>query len=238
MIILLVQERGAFSQNVADFFFKTDTTTSADTSTTPAADGSVTVHTVAGKAQTVTVGPSAGTAVADTAATNTHSSDSGLSSGAVAGVAVGSVAGVGAILALVLVMICAKRRQNRNSRDSSMNNLMAEDRNSKGSIIKGFFYGTHSPTLSAGSSNTAHHVPAFTDNRMKPGTMIYPNGNRDSSVSLQDNQDYSRPVLRVSPNYPYRVSIQSSLKLIMIRPPTLIEHDHLRDNKCISFLVI
>ena len=157
----------------------------------------------------MTVGPSEGTAVADTAATNTHSSNSGLSSGAVAGVAVGSVAGFGAVLALLLVFICTKRRQNRNSRDSSMNNLMVEDRNSKGSIIKGFFYGTHSPTLSAGSSNTPQRMPTFTDNRMKPGTMIYPNGNRDSSVSLQDNEDYSRPVLRVSPNDLYKVFEQS-----------------------------
>lgn len=195
-------------RNVADHFSQTGAT-SAETSTTPAADSSVAVHTVAGKAQTVTVGPSEGTAVADTAATNTHSSNSGLSSGAVAGVAVGSVAGFGAVLALLLVFICTKRRQNRNSRDSSMNNLMVEDRNSKGSIIKGFFYGTHSPTLSAGSSNTPQRMPTFTDNRMKPGTMIYPNGNRDSSVSLQDNEDYSRPVLRVSPNDLYKVFEQS-----------------------------
>lgn len=52
-------------------------------------------------------------------------------------------------------------------------------------------------------------MPTFTDNRMKPGTMIYPNGNRDSSVSLQDNEDYSRPVLRVSPNDLYKVFEQS-----------------------------
>lgn len=172
------------------------TTTSADASTT--AEHSIAVHTVAGKAQTVTVGPAGSTAVADTAATTTKNSGSGLSSGAVAGVAVGSVAGFGAILALLLVFICTKRRQNRNSRDSSMNNLMTEDRNSKGSMIKGFFYGTHSPTFSSGSSNGPQRTPTFTDNRMKPGPMIYPNGNRDSSVSLQDNEDYSRPVLRVS----------------------------------------
>ncbi|KAJ5104549.1 Carbohydrate-binding WSC subgroup [Penicillium alfredii] len=35
----------------------------------------------------------------------------------------------------------------------------------------------------------------YTDNRMRT---VYPNGPRDSSVSLQDNEDYSRPVLRLT----------------------------------------
>lgn len=40
-------------------------------------------------------------------------------------------------------------------------------------------------------------MPTFTDNRLKTDTILFPNGRRDSSVSLQDNEDYSRPVLRV-----------------------------------------
>ena len=160
------------------------------------------VHTVSGEAQTVTIGQPGATPAADSAPTNTHRSSSGLSSGAVAGVAVGSVAGFGALVALLLVVICAKRR-NRNSRDPSMNNLMIDGSNrhsksSQMSFIKGWFSDSHSPTLSAGSSNTPQRMPTFTDNRMKPDHTIYPNGQRDSSVSLQDNEDYSRPVLRVS----------------------------------------
>lgn len=116
-----------------------------------------------------------------------------------AGVAVGSVAGFGAILALLFIYICTKRRQRAQNTDPN-HNFMLDGRNSKGSqmsFVKGMFSDSHSHTLSAGSSNTAR-MPTFTDNRMKPDTILYPNGARDSSVSLQDNEDYSRPVLRVS----------------------------------------
>lgn len=107
------------------------------------------------------------------------------------------MAGFGAILALLFIVICAKRRQRAQNTDP---NHMLDARNSKGSqmsFVKGMFSDSHSHTLSAGSSNTAR-MPTFTDNRMKPDTILYPNGARDSSVSLQDNEDYSRPVLRVS----------------------------------------
>ena len=40
-------------------------------------------------------------------------------------------------------------------------------------------------------------MPTFIDNRMKTDTILYPNGHRNSSLSLQDHEDYSRP-LRVS----------------------------------------
>lgn len=49
-----------------------------------------------------------------------------------------------------------------------------------------------------GGASDLGRKATFTDNRMKTSTAIYPNGARDSSVSLQDNEDYSRPVLRVS----------------------------------------
>lgn len=117
-----------------------------------------------------------------------------------AGVAVGSVAGFGAILALLFIYICTKRRQRAQNTDPNSPNFMHDGRHSKGSqmsFVKGMFSDSHSHTLSAGSSNTAR-MPHFTDDRMKPDTILYPNGARDSSVSLQDNEDYSRPVLRVS----------------------------------------
>lgn len=118
-----------------------------------------------------------------------------------AGVAVGSVAGFGAILALLVVVICAKRRQRARSPDLSIQNILLDGRQSKGSqmsFMKGMFSDSHSHTLSAGSSSTPQRMPTFTDNRMKPDNVLYAHGNRDSSVSLQDNEDYSRPVLRVS----------------------------------------
>lgn len=151
----------------------------------------------------MTVGQSEATAAADTSSATT-SSGSGLSKGAVAGVAVGSVAGVGALLALLLIWVCAKRRQNNQNQQSpnpSLQNTLVDGRHSKGSqmsFMKGMFPDNTSHTLSAGSSNGPTRMPTFTDNRMKPDTGLYQNGNRDSSVSLQDNEDYSRPVLRVS----------------------------------------
>lgn len=114
-----------------------------------------------------------------------------------AGVAVGSVAGFLAILALFLIWFCSKKRQRANSPDPSMHLL--DGRNSKGSqmsFMRSIFSDTTGHTMAG--SPTAARNPTFTDNRMKTDTVLYPNGNRDSSVSLQDNEDYSRPVLRVS----------------------------------------
>lgn len=71
---------------------------------------------------------------------------------------------------------------------------MADNRTSQGSsFVRGVFPQGHAQDMSGSSSLSRKHT--FTDNRMK--TDIYPNGPRDSSVSLQDNEDYSRPVLRV-----------------------------------------
>lgn len=47
---------------------------------------------------------------------------------------------------------------------------------------------------------------AFIDNRMKKDAVLYPNGDRLSAVSLRDEEDYSRPVLRVSSIYWFYVS--------------------------------
>ena len=57
----------------------------------------------------------------------------------------------------------------------------------------------------AGGPIPARSGTTFTDTRMKTNTVLYPNGARDSSVSLQDNEDYSRPVLRVCKT-PHRMS--------------------------------
>jgi cell wall integrity and stress response component len=40
---------------------------------------------------------------------------------------------------------------------------------------------------------------AFIENRMKDA-VLHPNGDRLSAVSLRDEEDYSRPVLRVRPS--------------------------------------
>ncbi|BCR89410.1 uncharacterized protein ACHE_50608S [Aspergillus chevalieri] len=168
-------------------------TTGASTTTS----GGSTVETIGGEVQTVTIGGSGATAAADTSSTTSKDNDSGLSSGAVAGVAVGSVAGFLAILALILIWYCSKKRQRANSPDPSMQLL--DGRNSKGSqmsFMRSIF--SDNSTLAGSPTAARNPNPTFTDNRMKTDTILYPHGPRDSSVSLQDNEDYSRPVLRLA----------------------------------------
>lgn len=177
-------------------FSQTGTSTETTGASTTTSGGSK-VETIGGQVQTVTVGGSGATAAADTSSTSSKDSGSGLSNGAVAGVAVGSVAGFLAILALILIWYCSKKRQRANSPDPSMQLL--DGRNSKGSQMS-FMRSVFSDNTTLGGSPTATRNPnaTFIDNRMKTNTVLYPNGPRDSSVSLQDNEDYSRPVLRVS----------------------------------------
>jgi cell wall integrity and stress response component len=69
---------------------------------------------------------------------------------------------------------------------------MADNRTSQGSsFVRGVF-----PQGSDGAGNGLGRQNTYTDNRMK--NVYQGHASRDSSVSLQDNEDYSRPVLRVS----------------------------------------
>ena len=125
------------------------------------------------------------------------SSSSGLSGGAIAGVVVGSLGGLAAIIAIFFLIFFKKRQARSTSPSPSVSNGLLDGRNSKGSqmsVANRAFSDTHSHTLSAGSSR----LPTFTDTRLKTDTVLYAGGRRDSDVSLQDNEDYSRPVLRVS----------------------------------------
>lgn len=122
--------------------------------------------------------------------------------GTIAGIVVGSIGGFAAIIALIFVAFIMRRRSRANSPDPSVQNgLIDGGGNGKGpqmGFVNRMFSDNHSHSLSAGSSNAANRLQTFTDNRMKTNTVLYPNGERGSSVSLQDNEDYSRPVLRVS----------------------------------------
>ncbi|GFN17980.1 ER membrane protein [Aspergillus tubingensis] len=160
----------------------TSTSSSSETTAATTTGESVAVTTDSGVVKTVTI-PAATKATSTSAADNLSSAkssdNSGMSSGTIAGVVVGSVGGALAILALIFVLFFAKRKSRSNSPDPS-----------------GMFSDNHSHTLSAGSA--ASRLPTFTDNRMKTDTVLYANGRRDSDVSLQDNEDYSRPVLRLT----------------------------------------
>ena len=187
--------------NRTDLF---QTSSSSETTAATTTGESVAVTTDSGVVKTVTI-PAATKATSTSAADNLSSAkssdNSGMSSGTIAGVVVGSVGGALAILALIFVLFFAKRKSRSNSPDPSVQSILLDGRQSKGSqmsFMKGMFSDNHSHTLSAGSA--ASRLPTFTDNRMKTDTVLYANGRRDSDVSLQDNEDYSRPVLRVSPH--------------------------------------
>lgn len=121
--------------------------------------------------------------------------------GTIAGIVVGTVGGCAAIAAALFAIFIVRRRSRSNSPDPSFHNgLLDSNRGSKGpqmGFVRNMFSDNHSHSPSAESSS-AQRAQTFTDNRMKTNTMLYQHGDRDSSVSLQDNEDYSRPVLRVS----------------------------------------
>jgi len=105
------------------------------------------------------------------------------------------IGGIALVGALIFMIFFYRKRARSVSPVPSQD--MA-DRNSQGSsFIRGVFPQGHTPDMAGPSSLSRKQT--FTDNRLK--TDIYPNGPRDSSVSLQDNEDYSRPVLRVSSGY-------------------------------------
>jgi cell wall integrity and stress response component len=177
-------EAGAF---IANSRFQTSST---DTTTT----GSVVKETTAagGEVKTITVSAPGATSGLDTSAANTATASSKLSGGSIAGIVIGVIGGLALLGALIFLVFFYRKRARAASPIPSQD---MTDRTSQGSsFVRGVFPQGHSHDLSG--SSTLGRKQTFTDNRLK--TDIYPNGRRDSSVSLQDNEDYSRPVLRVS----------------------------------------
>lgn len=167
--------------------------TGSETTTT----GDVVKETTAagGEVKTITVSAPSTTSALDSAIdAEATSGSSGLSGGSIAGIVVGVVGDLALVGALIFLVIFYRRRARATSPSPSQD---MTDRTSQGSsFVRGVFTQGHAHDLSG--SSTLGRNQAFTDNRMKSN--IYPNGDRGSSVSLQDNEDYSRPVLRVSDN--------------------------------------
>ena len=144
-----------------------------------------------GEVKTITVAGSSATAGADNASANTSEADSSkLSGGSIAGIVIGVLGGLALVGALIFLIFFYRKRARSVSPIPSQD--MTDNRTSRGSsFMRGFFPQGEGGPVPTRSGTT------FTDNRMKTNTVLYPNGPRDSSVSLQDNEDYSRPVLRV-----------------------------------------
>jgi cell wall integrity and stress response component len=161
------------------------------------------VQTVAGQPITITVESPGATSTSSTAAAGSPGGSS-LSGGAIAGIVIGSFAGLGILVALSFRFCFHTRRRSSDMTeipDSTLQNTLLDGpRQSKGSQMTAMGNIFDDPGTSQGGRLGSDFltVPAFTDSRMKKDAALYPNGSRHSTLSLQDNQDYSRPVLRVS----------------------------------------
>ncbi|KAJ5609324.1 Carbohydrate-binding WSC subgroup [Penicillium herquei] len=173
----------------------TTSSTSTSSSTSSSTESTITSAHIAvttssdGEVKTVTINVAATSSADSNKGSSTSDKSSGLSGGSIAGIVVGVIGGLALIAALVFLIFFYRKRARSASPVPSQD--MA-DRTSQGSSwSRGVF-----PGGSGGSS--LGRKATFTDNRMKTDTVLYHNGRRDSSVSLQDNEDYSRPVLRLT----------------------------------------
>jgi cell wall integrity and stress response component len=112
---------------------------------------------------------------------------------------IGVLGGIALVGALIFLIFFYRKRARAISPIPSQD--MTDGRTSRGSsFMRGIFPQGEG---AAGGPIPARSGTTFTDRRMKTNTVLYPNGARESTDSLQDNEDYSRPVLRVClpPNY-------------------------------------
>ncbi|KAF7719625.1 Uncharacterized protein PECH_003482 [Penicillium ucsense] len=184
---------GQSSSSTSSSSTSTSTSSSSSSTTTDPATTSagslVTVETtLAGLVKTITVPAPGATSAQDSS--NHGGGSASLSGGSIAGIVIGVLGGIALLGALIFMVFFYRKRARAVSPIPSTAD-MAEHRASQASS---FSRGVFSQGPQDGSSLGRKHT--FTDNRLK--TDIYPNGPRDSSVSLQDNEDYSRPVLRLT----------------------------------------
>jgi cell wall integrity and stress response component len=152
-----------------------------------------------GQVKTITVpgSSSTGGSSADSSSANASAAgSSNLSGGSIAGIVIGVLGGLALVGALIFMIFFYRKRARAVSPIPSQE--MADDRTSRGSSFMGGLFPRGNGEGGAGGPVPARSATTFTDRRMKTNTPLYPHGARDSSVSLQDNEDYSRPVLRVS----------------------------------------
>ncbi|KZZ98163.1 hypothetical protein AAP_00424 [Ascosphaera apis ARSEF 7405] len=125
---------------------------------------------------------------------NSKSKSSGLSGGAIAGIVVGVVGVVALIIAALLTWFFIRRRNNSiASADTSQANIIPST--SMSPIPFNSQYGAYGPMVEPGAVGAAG---GFMDARMRNSVDIYDGADRRSNVSLRDDQDYSRPVLRLA----------------------------------------
>lgn len=176
---------------------------------TTTASPSTALSTVAGQVVTITVSEPTSTSSASSSSSGKGSS---LSGGAIAGIVIGALAGVGAIAALALWYFFFGRRRDDNRSEKSgsptggndgsitgaTTDTRRQSRGSQMSFMRNFMGPADQETSPISPVDYLSPSQAFIDNRMKKNAVLYPNGDRQSAVSLRDDEDYSRPVLRLT----------------------------------------
>ncbi|KAK2875069.1 hypothetical protein FQN49_001809 [Arthroderma sp. PD_2] len=192
------QETDTQPQSTQMILTQIPTKSSSSTSVTQTAS----VTTIKGQITTITVpnGP-----VQTGSPSEGENSPPALTGGAIAGIIIGTLAAFGIFAAIILWFCCFRRRQQTKIDDGYRSPFHESP------VPQPIFESTLSSRVPAMRSTPVNgatagrrgstarlSIPAFTDHRMKKDAMVYANGGRHSNVSLQDNQDYSRPVLRLT----------------------------------------
>ncbi|KAF3893580.1 ER membrane protein Wsc4, variant 4 [Trichophyton interdigitale] len=180
---------------------KTSKTTSSSPSTTT--DPTASITTVEGRVTTITV-PNAPVQTRPPAVDDSPS----LSGGAIAGIIIGTLAVFAIFTGIILWLFCFRRRQQAKIDDSYRSPfhespvpqpIFENTLSSRVPAMRVTPVANGNGTTAGSRGSTARlSIPAFTDHRMKKDALVYSHGGRHSNVSLQDNQDYSRPVLRLT----------------------------------------
>ncbi|WEW55992.1 Cell wall integrity and stress response component 4 [Emydomyces testavorans] len=149
----------------------------------------ISTQTIPGGIATITVPIGSPSQTSDPSADKKNS----LNGGKVAGIIIGVLAASGILLALVLLYYQRRRKPQKQKEEYDPDFLNPfYERPVPTPVFRTPLSG---PPKEKGKGPTIT-LPAFTDSRLKAD--VYPNGSRHSNVSLQDNQDYSRPVLRLT----------------------------------------
>ncbi|KAI5305266.1 hypothetical protein KEM56_004860 [Ascosphaera pollenicola] len=133
------------------------------------------------------------TGIGEGSGSNSASKSSGLAGGAIAGIVIGVVGGVALIIAALLWFF--KRRRNDSLPSTDASPPVVTPSTGTSNMAFNAQYGIYDPMVKAGAVGAAG---GFMDARMRNSSDIYDSADRRSNVSLRDDQDYSRPVLRLA----------------------------------------
>jgi cell wall integrity and stress response component len=148
---------------------------------------------VGGVVQTVTVSPDA-TATSDPALSGVEN-NAGLQTGAIVGIVIGVIGGLLVLAAFIWLFLMKRRKENQNAGTGYISPIPGGG--SPGTMTTpttGEISGGGIFAAGSQSSGKRRSYLMPVDPRLDPFRAGGPNKSRESFTSLQDNEDYSRPV--------------------------------------------